>query len=51
LSTSYNKNKQLQDATNSAELLTKWMKTTWNTFEETVRSGQKQVYQGLSHDG
>lgn len=37
MATSCNKNEQLQDATNNAELSAKWMKMTWKTFEETVR--------------
>ena len=30
-----------QDAKNNAELYTKWMKMTWKTVEENIRSGQK----------
>ena len=43
LITTYNKNKQ-KDAKNNTELLTKLTKTTWKTFEETIRRGPKQVY-------
>jgi len=37
LATTCNKNEQQQDAKNNAELQTKWTKTTWKTFEGTVR--------------
>ena len=36
LATTCNKNGR-QDAKNNAELQTKWTKTTWKTFEETIR--------------
>jgi rubrerythrin len=36
----YNKNKQQQDVKNNVKLQTKWTKTTWKTFEETIRRGR-----------
>ena len=35
--TTCNKNEQQRDGKNNAELETKWAKTTWKTFEETIR--------------
>jgi len=40
LATTCNKNEQQQGAKNNAELWTKWTKTTWKTFQETVRRGR-----------
>ena len=37
LAATCNKNEQQQGAKNNAELYTKWTKTTWKTFEETIR--------------
>ena len=50
LVTTRNKNEQQQDAKNNVELQTKWTKTTWKTFEETMRRGRKKVYHGLTRD-
>jgi hypothetical protein len=35
-----NKNEQQQDAKTNAELQTKWTKTTWKNFGETIRRGR-----------
>ena len=40
LATTCNLNEQ-QDAESNAGLWTKWMKTTWKTFEETIRRDRK----------
>jgi len=40
LATTCNKNKQEQDAKNNAELWNEWTKTTWKSFELTIRRGQ-----------
>jgi hypothetical protein len=40
LATTSNKNEQQEDAKNIAELWTKWTKTTWKTFEKTIRRGR-----------
>jgi phosphoribosylaminoimidazole-succinocarboxamide synthase len=40
LSTTCNKSGQQQDYHNNAELYAKWTKTTWKTFEETIRRGR-----------
>ena len=37
MATTCNKNEQQQDAKNNAEMQAEWTKTTWKTFEETVR--------------
>lgn len=33
----FNKNEQQWDARSNADLLIKWLKTTWKTLEETIR--------------
>jgi len=43
LSTPCNKNEQQQDAKNKAELWTKLTKTTWKTFENTIREVRKRT--------
>jgi len=40
LATIYGKNEQQQDAKTNAELCTKWTKTTWKAFQETIRRGR-----------
>jgi len=39
LALTFNKNEQ-QDARSNADLLIKWMKTTWKNLEEIVRQSQ-----------
>ena len=34
------RNEQQHDAKNGAELQTKWTKTTWKTFQETIRQNR-----------
>ena len=48
-----NKNEQQQDAKNSAELQTKWTKTTWKTFGETVWRGHNRSLKAslFTYDG
>ena len=36
VNTTCNKNEQQQDAKNNAELYSKWTRTSWKTFEETI---------------
>jgi len=36
----FNKNDQQQNARSNADLLIKWMKTSWKTLEETIRRSQ-----------
>jgi len=45
-----NKNGQQQDGKNNAELQTRWTKTTWKSFEGTIRPKSKQFYQGQTGD-
>jgi len=40
LATTCNKNKQQKDARNNVEFWTKWKKTTWKSFEGTIRRGR-----------
>jgi hypothetical protein len=40
LATTCNTNEQQQDDKNNAELYTEWTKTSWKTFEETIRRGR-----------
>jgi len=40
LATTCGKNEQQQDGKNSSELQTEWTKTTWKTFEKTIRRGR-----------
>jgi hypothetical protein len=46
MATTCNRNEQQQDAKNNVELQTEWTKTTWKTFEQTIRRGQ-----GVTLDG
>ena len=43
----FSKNEQQQDAKNNAELQTKWTKTTWKTFEGTIRRGRNRSIKAL----
>jgi len=40
LATTRNRNEQQQAAKNNYELQIKWTKTTWKSFEETIRRGR-----------
>jgi hypothetical protein len=40
LATTCNKNEQQQNAKNNTDVWTKWTKTTWKTFEDTIRWGR-----------
>jgi hypothetical protein len=46
MATTCNGNEQQQDAKNNVELLAEWTKTSWKTFEETIRRGK-----GVTCDG
>ena len=47
-----NKNEQ-QNAKTNAELQTKWKKTTWKAFEETIRQGRNRSFKArlVTDDG
>jgi len=45
------KKNEKQDVINNAKLWTKWTKTTWKTFEETIRRGRIRSIKALTGDG